>query len=200
MQTNNKLEDIVKGCINLSRESQHHLYRYFYSFCFRSCAVYCQTNDDALEVVNDGFLKIFKELKNFKPRYENFEISLNGWIKRIMINTAIDHYRKNKSHYPTVYPGANILEVASCESSAIDMLSHKEIIKLVQQLSPSYRIVFSLYVIHGFKHEEIARELNISIGTSKSNLAKARLNIQKMILVGSGKLVASRENEVSYSI
>jgi len=162
--------------------------------------VYCQTNDDALEVVNDGFLKLFKDLKNFKPRYENFEISLNGWIKRIMINTAIDHYRKNKSHYSTVYAGVDVFEMASSESSAIDKLSHKEIIKLVQRLSPSYRIVFSLYVIHGFKHEEIARELNISIGTSKSNLAKARLNIQRMILAGSGKRIASREHELSYSI
>jgi len=185
LQRNSKLEELVKGCISLSRESQQKFYYHFYTFCFRACITYCQTSDDAGEVVNDGFLKVFKELKNFTARYENFELSLSGWIKRIMIHTAIDHYRKNKSLDFLAHIGDNVFEPVCIELSAVDKLSYDEIIKLIQCLPSAYRIVFSLSVIHGFKHEEIARELKISIGASKSNLFKARMNIQKMILSGS---------------
>lgn len=125
------------------------------------------------------------DLKNFKARYENFEASLKGWIKKIMMCTAIDHCRKNKKNYFFKDLNEDVLESSATESSAINKLSYDEIIMLVQCLSPAYRIVFSLYAIHGFKHEEIARELKISIGTSKSNLVKARTNIQKMIRSGS---------------
>jgi RNA polymerase sigma factor (sigma-70 family) len=181
LQRNSQLEKLVKGCISLNRESQHKFYQHFYNFCFSTCITYCQTSDDAREVVNDGFLKIFKQLKNFTARYEDFELSLTGWIKRIMIHSSIDHYRKNKNFYFSTDVGDHVFEPFHTESSAIDKLSYDEIIKFIQRLSPAYRIVFSLCVIHGFKHEEIARELKISVGASKSNLFKARMNIQKMI-------------------
>ncbi|MEP7232894.1 MAG: sigma-70 family RNA polymerase sigma factor [Ginsengibacter sp.] len=184
MQTHLDLENLVKSCISANRESQYKFYRYFYSFCFAACITYCRSSDDVQEVVNDGFLKIFMDLKSFRARYENFEASLKGWIKKIMICTAIDHYRKNKKNYFFNDLNDDVFESSATESSAIDKLSYDEIIMLVQCLSPAYRIVFSLYVIHGFKHEEIARELKISVGTSKSNLVRARMNIQKMIRSG----------------
>lgn len=184
MQTHSNLENLVKSCISVNRESQYKFYRYFYSFCFAACIMYCRSSDDAQEVVNDGFLKIFMDLKSFRARYENFEASLKGWIKKIMICTAIDHYRKNKKNYFFNDLNEDVFESSVTESSAIGKLSYDEIIMLVQRLSPAYRIVFCLYVIHGFKHEEIARELKISVGTSKSNLVKARMNIQKMISSG----------------
>ena len=145
------------------------------------CLRYAHTDDDAMEIANDGFLKIFKELSSFVARYDDIEASLKGWMKRIMINTAIDHYRKNQKHQANVSLDDNMFHLGDNGETSIDKISYEEIYKIVQQLSPVYRTVFNLYVIEGFKHEEIAKKLKISVGTSKSNLAKAKLNIQKMI-------------------
>ena len=145
------------------------------------CLRYANTDDDAMEIANDGFLKIFKELSSFVARYDDMEASLKGWMKRIMVNTAIDHYRKNQKHQSNVSIDDNMFHLSENGETSIDKMSYEEIFKIVQQLSPVYRTVFNLYVIEGFKHEEIAKKLKISVGTSKSNLAKAKLNIQKML-------------------
>lgn len=142
---------------------------------------YAHNDDDAMEIANDGFLKIFKELSSFVARYEDVEASLKGWMKKIMVNTAIDHFRKNQKYNANVSLDDNMFHIADHAENSIDKLSYDEIFKVVQQLSPVYKAVFNLYVIDGFKHEEIAKQLRISVGTSKSNLAKAKLNIQKMI-------------------
>lgn len=153
---------------------------------------YCNAHDDALEIVNDGFLKIFKTLGGFNPRYENYEASLMGWVKSIMIHTAIDNFRKNRKNYLLNEIEESHLEITDSSETSIDRMSFKEIFALVQKLSRMYRTVFNLYVIDGFKHEEIAKQLNISVGTSKSNLAKARMNIQKMIKEANLKLYEQR--------
>lgn len=137
--------------------------------------------DDAMEIANDGFLKIFKELASFQARYEDVEASLKGWMKKIMVNTSIDHFRKNQKYQMNVSIDDNLFHIEDHAETSIDKLSYDEVYKLVQQLSPVYRTVFNLYVIDGYKHEEIAKQLKISIGTSKSNLAKAKINIKKMI-------------------
>jgi len=134
-----------------------------------------------MEVVNDGFLKIYRELPNFKPAHNNFDASLKGWMKTIFIHTAIDNYRKNKKNYLVGEMEDAHFEMADAQETAIDKMSYVEIIEMVQRLSPVYRTVFNLFVIDGFKHDEIAAQLHITTGTSKSNLAKARANIQKMI-------------------
>jgi RNA polymerase sigma-70 factor (ECF subfamily) len=145
------------------------------------CLRYAPDNDDAMEIANDGFLKIFKELSSFEPRYDDIEASFKGWMKKIMINTAIDHFRKNQKYRLNVSLDDHVFHMEDHAETSIDKLSFEEIYKIVQQLSPVYRAVFNLYVIDGFKHEEIAKRLKISVGTSKSNLAKAKMNIQKMI-------------------
>jgi len=145
------------------------------------CMRYTHTDDDAMEIANDGFLKIFKELASFQARYEDVEASLKGWMKKIMVNTSIDHFRKNQKYQMNVSIDDNLFHIEDHAETSIDKLSYNEVYKLVQQLSPVYRTVFNLYVIDGYKHEEIAKQLKISIGTSKSNLAKAKINIKKMI-------------------
>jgi RNA polymerase sigma-70 factor (ECF subfamily) len=179
--TSQEISDIVSGCIKLERESQKKFYTFFYSYAMAICMRYATNNDDAMEVVNDGFLKIFKKLSSFEARYEDMEGSLKGWIKRIMLNTAIDHFRKNNKYIMNTSMGDQVLNIADQGESSLDKMSYEEIYKLVQNLSPMYRTVFNLYIIDGFKHEEIAKKLNISVGTSKSNLAKAKINIQKMM-------------------
>ena len=181
MQDEKSIFNIVQGCINAKRDSQKEFYQFFYGFGMGICMRYCNTENDAVEVVNDGFLKIYRELHNFQPRYSNYEASLKGWMKSILVNTAIDHFRKNSRHLYTADINEQAIEFTGYEDSSVDKMSYKEIMAMVQRLSPVYRTVFNLFVIEGFKHEEIARQLNISAGTSKSNLAKARANIQKMI-------------------
>lgn len=157
------------------------------------CMRYCDSQDDAMEVVNDGFLKIFRSISSFSPRSDNYEASLMAWLKSIMVHTAIDHYRKKKNSYLVKGIEETHNDLSDASESALDMMSYKEILSLLQGLSPVYRTVFNLYVMDGFKHEEIAKKLNISVGTSKSNLAKARANIQKMLREVNLKLYEQRK-------
>jgi len=179
--TGQEIENIIDGCVKLQRESQKRFYTHFYGYAMAICTRYTSTEDDAMEIANDGFLKIFRELSTFVAKYEDVEASLKGWMKKIMVNTAIDHFRKNHKYQANVSIDENSFQAHDNGESSIDKISYEEILKIVQQLSPVYRTVFNLYVIDGFKHEEIAKKLKISVGTSKSNLAKARLNIQKML-------------------
>ena len=181
MLSSQEISDIVSGCIKLNRDSQKKFYTYFYGYAMAICMRYAPNNDDAMEIINDGFLKIFNKLDSFQARYDDIEGSLKGWIKRIMLNTAIDHFRKNNKYLMNMDMGDNLYNLAYEEENSLDKMSYDEIYKIVQRLSPMYRTVFNLYIIDGFKHEEIARKLNISVGTSKSNLAKAKINIQKMM-------------------
>jgi len=142
---------------------------------------YSNQENDVVEIVNDGFLKIFKALPTFNPPHTNLEASLKGWMKRIMINTAIDHLRRNKNQFLVAEMAESHLDKAEVGESPIASMTYKEILAVIQRLSPVYRIVFNLYVMDGFKHEEIAAQLHISVGASKSNLAKARANIKKML-------------------
>lgn len=176
-----KLEHTIQGCITAKRESQKDFYQLFYGFSMAICMRYCKNNEEAMEVVNDGFLKIFKQLPVYKPSYASYEASLRGWMKTIMINTSIDHFRKNNKKYFIEAIDDLHTEMPGDKESSIDKMTCKEIIQIVQQLSPVYRTVFNLFVIDGFTHEEIAAQLNIAVGTSKSNLSKAKVNIQKML-------------------
>ncbi|MBS1495694.1 MAG: RNA polymerase sigma factor [Bacteroidetes bacterium] len=181
MQEHNRLNDIIQGCINNNRGSQKEFYQFFYGYAAALCMRYCSNDDDINQVVNDGFLKVYKSLHLFTPQYANVEASLKGWIKRIMINTAIDHLRKNNRHFLKAEIGDHQENIADESTTSIDRMGYKEILAIIQKLTPAYRTVFNLYVMDGFKHEEIAKQLKITVGASKSNLAKARINIQKML-------------------
>ena len=146
------------------------------------CDRYAGTNDDALEILNDGFLKIFKEIHKYSPAYADTIASFKGWIRKIMVYTAIDHYRKIKKHIMHGNTDPVTLQIASTQENALDKLSYQELLKAVQQLSPAYRTVFNLFVMDGLTHEEISNKLRIAEGTSKSNLAKARMHLQKILL------------------
>jgi RNA polymerase sigma-70 factor (ECF subfamily) len=135
---------------------------------------------------------VFKTIGQFTPKFESIDSSLMSWIKKIMVYTAIDHYRKNVKHNSNLEIDSVHYDLSDNSETSIDQMSYKEIIALVQRLSPTYRTVFNLYVLDGYKHEEIAKELKISIGTSKSNLAKARANIQSMLKATNIKLYEQR--------
>lgn len=193
MSGTNTLEHIISGCIKANRDSQKQLYKLYYSFSMSICMRYSASYAESEEIVNDGFLKIFKNIAEFEPNYQSVEASFVGWIKKIFIHTAIDQYRKNKKSYTIPLPADSSFEISENSANPIDNMSYKEIIELVQKLSGTYRTVFNLYVLDGYKHEEISKQLHISVGTSKSNLAKARLNIQKMLQQKNIKLYEQRK-------
>jgi RNA polymerase sigma-70 factor (ECF subfamily) len=145
------------------------------------CDRYTSKQDDSIEILNDGFLKVFKEIHRFKPAYADVVSSFKGWLRKIMVYTAIDHFRKNHKHQLVTQLDHVVYQVATVSEDAIDKLSYDEIIRAVQELSPGYRTVFNLFIIEGLSHEEIATQLGVSIGTSKSNLSKARKQLQKIL-------------------
>ncbi|MEO1053924.1 MAG: RNA polymerase sigma factor [Bacteroidota bacterium] len=173
--TDERLHSLLKGCQKNDRESQQLLYQHFYGYSMSVCVRYSSTEDEAKEILNDGFMKVFTKLDLYDQKR-----SFKAWLRRILINTALDHYRKNLKHNNEVdiYLGENQYS----EVNVVDDLSYNEIIGLVQCLSPAYRTVFSMYVIDGYTHEEIGEKLGISVGTSKSNLSKAKANLRKMLV------------------
>lgn len=181
-KTEQSLQQIVRGCIALERQCQKCFYEHFYGYAFTVCHRFVPDEEETLEVVNDGFLKIFRELVHFKPHHVTLEDSLKAWIRRIFINTSIDHLRRHKMTTIELNEATSQQAASVMPPVALERLSQKELMEMVRRLTPAYRMVFNLFVIDGYTHEEIAALLNISAGTSKSNLAKARINLQKMIL------------------
>ena len=171
----------VERCALNNRESQKKLYTSFYGYAMAVCDRYTNNQDDAIEILNDGFLKVFKEVYRYKPAYTDVVSSFKGWLRKIMVYTAIDHFRKNHKHQFTTDLDNGVVQVASHAEDALDRISYEEIIRSIQDLTPGYRTVFNLFIIEGFTHEEISDKLGISIGTSKSNLAKARRQLQKIL-------------------
>ncbi len=170
------LEEIIQGCVEGKRVAQNKLYEHYHARMVGVCLRYAGSKDEAREIMNMGFLKVFQTIE----RFQNGGGNIDAWIYRIMINTSIDYYRKELKHrYQDDVDNHYHLKDESAD--AVSEMSAAELMKLVQQLSPAYRTVFNLFVIDGFSHKEIAEQLNISEGTSKSNLAKARGNLQEMV-------------------
>ncbi|MES2139272.1 MAG: sigma-70 family RNA polymerase sigma factor [Bacteroidota bacterium] len=172
--------DIIKGCLKNNPESQKALYDYYYNKMLGVCLRYSKDITEAKEILHEGFFQVFTNLKNFKAP-ESFE----GWIKKIMVNAAIDYLHKNKqnlivSTFNANKSVANTLEELSDEE-IISNINKEEILKAVQELTPAYRKVFNLYLIEGHAHKQIAEMLDISEDTSESNLEKAKFNLRKNI-------------------
>ncbi len=171
----------IGGCSLNNRESQKKLFSSFYGYAMSICCRYTNNQEDAAEILNDGFLKIFKEIHRFTPAYSNVINSFKGWLSKIMVYTAIDHNRKRHRYDKTTTYTGKIIEVPDVHENALDKISYHEIIKAIQDLSPAYRTILNLFVIEGFTHDEIAEKLGIASGTSKSNLSKAKKQLQKIL-------------------
>lgn len=176
-----ELSSHLRGCTLNQRESQKKLYNSFYGYAMSICDRYTNREDDAIEILNDGFLKIFKEIAHFKPAYADTVSSFKGWLRKIMIYTAIDHYRKHHKHYEVAELDSTLIQMPVDTIAPYDKISFDEIVRHIQELTPGYRAVLNLFIIEGYSHEEIAGMLDISVGTSKSNLAKARKQLQKIL-------------------
>lgn len=181
VENKEKIKELINGCIRNERKSQEQLFKLFYGKMLGVCMRYTNDRDTAQEIVQDSFIKVFEKLSLF-----DHSGSFEGWIRRIIVNTAIDSIRKAKKD-PFLTDNDNDFKLGGidpmAESEELHLTDVKAeiIMEAIQQLSPSYRTVFNLYVIDNYSHKEIAETLGISEGTSKSNLSKARYNIQKIV-------------------
>lgn len=163
---------LITQCLKENPLAQRHLYEKYSKKFYTICMRYCQDEEDAKDVLQNGFVKIYTKLDTY-----NFSGSFEGWMKRIITNTAIEFYRK-KINFQDIEEIKVQNESAIIETSEIDV---KEFLKIIQSLPDGYRMVFNLYAMEGFNHQEIAKKLNISEGTSKSQLSRARAILQKKI-------------------
>ena len=180
---NAKIAALLNGCRNNERSSQKELYYILRGFAMKICYRYTNHSEESEEIMNEAFVKLYKKLDQFDEfRQEDSLLSLKGWFKRILVNTCIDHYRKNRSSVNGHILSEESDKLPDHSENGLDVLSYKEIIHAIKLLSPAYRTVFNLFVIDGLSHEEISKKLGISVGASKSNLSKARDNLRKLLL------------------
>jgi RNA polymerase sigma-70 factor (ECF subfamily) len=175
--------ELIEGCRNQQAGSQKLLYEQFFGYLLKIAFRYIYNYDSAVDITNDGFVKIFRNINKFRFEEEEFpERLLMGWMKRIIINTSIDALRKRNKDPETSMIPEHVWEQPDNSLGADQLLSYKDLVLLIKNLPPMYRIVFNMYVVDGCTHLEIANKLDISEGTSKSNLSRARAILQKMIL------------------
>ena len=167
-------KDLIQGCINDDRQMQELLYKNYASKMYSVCLRYSGHTEDANDLLQEGFIKVYKNLSKFRG-----EGSFEGWIRRIFVNTSIEHYRKKVNLYNVSEVHENNVE--DTDLTILDTLAAKDIIALVNELSPGYKTVFNMHIIEGYSHKEIAEMLGITEGTSKSQLARAKGVLKKSL-------------------
>ncbi len=166
--------DLIEGCIRGDRKMQYELYERYAPKMYGVCLRYAANAEEAEDILQEGFIKVYKKISSYRG-----DGSFEGWIRRIFVNTAIEHFRKKTYLQPITEQEESTIEGKYL--SVLDSLAEKDIIQLVQQLSPGYRTVFNMYVIEGYTHKQIAEALGISEGTSKSQLSRAKLILQDLV-------------------
>jgi len=179
MIKNEHLAYLIEGCRKGEERSQMELYRQYYSYGMGICLRYARKRELAVEMLNDGFLKVFTKINQYDPQQ-----AFRPWLRKILVNAAIDHYRKYHRDQEEELPLAR--PSGTSYNEALDNLAFEDLLEIMQALPPAYRMVFNLYVVEGLTHPEIAKRLKISVGTSKSNLSKARLKIKELLSANKG--------------
>lgn len=172
------VEHLVRLAIKGDRKSQQQIFQLFYGKMLAATMRYAADEDEAKDILQDGFIKVFANLIFFENKG-----SLEGWVRRIITNTAIDSVRKKKDFHVQLDEERTLIidnHEEDVELERYNNIKVEVIMKLIQKLSPVYKLVFNMYVFENYSHKEIAEELNINIGTSKSNLAKAKMNLKKL--------------------
>jgi RNA polymerase sigma factor (sigma-70 family) len=168
-------EDFIERCLNNDPKSQGELYKRFAPKMFGICLRYTRNRMEAEDILQEGFIKVFRYLKDYRN-----DGSLEGWVRRTMVNTAINFYNK-KAKYQKDISLDKTEPINHDEESAIDKMSAKELLEYIQELPDGYKMVFNLSIIEGYTHKEIGEMLNISENTSKSQLSRARGVLQSKL-------------------
>ena len=169
-------QDLVEGIKNDSPAHQVALYNRYSVPMFRILLRYARDRAEAEDMLQDGFIRVYRDMVQFRG-----EGALGGWIRRIMINTALSHLRKQKDFIQDVGDFLPFENKIRTDDDVVAQLDAAHLMRLLQTLPPGYRAVFNLYAVEGYSHEEIAEKLNISVGTSKSQLFKARDYLKKVL-------------------
>lgn len=169
-----KLNIILQGCRKRKRADQHALYKAFYPYGMSVAIRYVENQNEATSILNDAFMKVYKNIDRYDANQP-----FKPWFRRILVNTALNQIKKNHK-YRVEIDMDNAKEIADREE-ILSRISYQELIGLVQSLSLAYRTVFNMYVIDGYKHQEIAEKLGITESTSKSNLVRAREKLRKLL-------------------
>ncbi len=170
----NNLESVLQACREQNPDAQKVLFKMFFSYAKNICLRYSSNHEDAEEIMNDGFMKVFQSIH----KYENIQ-SFKAWFRTILVNTSINYYHKREKNLYSLEVEQASMPVY--DENVIDKLAAEDILALVQKLPTSYRTVFMMHVVDGYNHREIADMLGINEGTSRSNFMKARLKLQEMI-------------------
>ncbi len=174
---------VIKGCIDKDRKYQQILYEQYRGYAFKTVFRYIYKNEHAAEAVNDGFVKLLNNIEKFEIKNGvDSEKLFMGWMKKIMINIAIDSLRRENLTIETDAIPDSAWEFAGDEENAADILFYNDLIVMIKELPPAYRMVFNLHVIDGYSHVEIAEMINIPVSTSRSNLLRARTMLQNNII------------------
>jgi len=174
-------EELIKGCVANDRQWQERLYRRYFDPMMRMCLRYAAGREEAMTIVNDGFLRVFKKIHLY-----SFKGSFEGWIRRLVWHSLADYYRQQSKYiHFLVFEERD----ASMEATPLQKLYTSDILRLVDQLPPASQEVFRLYAIEGFTHAEIANQLGISDGTSKWHLSNARQKLKEMMAVNERQTV-----------
>ena len=187
-----ELQLLIAGCLQQNRKDQKMLYKAFYGFAMSICLRYAGNRYEASEIMNQGFLKVFTNLQ----KYDTGRPFI-AWVGRIMMNTSVDYYRSNLKL--SLNDDLDAAEDIGHDELPDQKLNYDDLLGMVQQLPNAYRTVFNLFAIEGFSHEEIATQLGISTGTSKSNLFKAREKLKTMVL-NSGRLPDNGSEDIRHKI
>jgi len=179
--TKDELNEIIQLCIKRDKKGQELFFKHFYGKMLVVCSRYARDRDEAQDILQDAFVKVFDNLEKYK-----ITGSIEGWVRRIFVNTAIDHYRKYKNKFNLEEEG-NIEDENSFyneleeNDSIYSKIKPTDIMEAMETLSPAYKLVFNLYAIENYTHQEVAEILEISPGTSKSNYAKAKAKIKTVL-------------------
>lgn len=171
-----KIVSLIAACRRQERNAQQELYRRFYAYGTTVCLHYAGNREEARDIMQEGFFLVFKQLDKYDDRRP-----FKPWLRRVLINAAIDHHRKYKKSARTIAL-ANSPEPVVSSGTGFDQLALDDLLLMVQQLSPGYRMVFNLYVVEGFSHREISERLDITVSASKSNLSRAKQHLRKAIV------------------
>lgn len=169
-------EEIIKGCIVKNAIAQKHLYDKFSRKMMGVCLRYCDSLEEAEDVMQIGFLTVYQHIASFK-NLGSFE----GWVRKIIVNTALTSLRKNKKFKQNVDIDNVSYMLPSTSSYITENIAANDLLKVIQTLPPGFRTVFNLYAIEGYSHKEIGDMLGISEGTSKSQYSRAKVHLQKMV-------------------
>jgi RNA polymerase sigma factor (sigma-70 family) len=168
-------QTLLEACAKGDSLAQQHLYETYKGKLFATCLRYARSREDAEDIFQEGFVRIFKDLHQFTGVG-----NLEGWLRKVMVNSALQHLRKQKNGLQTVeFDGQEYAD--EVEDIQLDEQQAKNLIKIMHQLSPGFRAVFNLYVLEGYTHPEIAEILDISVGTSKSQLMRAKAAFRKLL-------------------